>query len=170
MQRTLMTVRYTNSFTEVLMFHINTYMRWPLIWAVLAMLAALDIYDTWDILSEESSEAVDPWEFAITAFASIILTLGMMLGLLALGIYGGKDAWSKVAHTVTLTDTDIIEETPYKRTDYRWHGIVRLARTKKHLSIWSSQSEGTVIPRRAFENEDTWNAFHEFCMKKTGRA
>jgi hypothetical protein len=163
-----MTIRYTNSFSEVLTFQIYTYTRSPFLIGVVAVILALDASNIWESLSEEASDSVSPLAIAITE--AIVSLLVMIFILAALAVFAARDKRSRAEHVITLTDSALIEETSFRRAEYPWHGLVRLKHIMGNLFLYTAPSEAVIIPRRAFASDAEWYAFQAFCVDRTGKA
>lgn len=167
-----MTIRYRNSFSEVLMFYIHTLVRSPLVWAIFAIITVVDAPEMWESISEKESDPVEPWVNvvigALMIAGSFVMTFTMMFVILIASI--GMDKKSRLERVVTLTDDALIEEMPLSRNEYKWLGLVGLRRSKSTLILYIGHSESAIIPRRAFENDEQWDAFHKFCEQKLQRA
>lgn len=169
-----MTIRYTNSFSEVLMFYLQMLIRSPFVWGLFTLLTAVDAPEMWEAIWEEESDSVEvePWVKvvvgALMILGSFVMMFATMFVILIVSV--GMDRRTRLERVVTLTDSALIEEMPFRRTEYQWHGMVRLRRTKSHLFLYNASTDAAILPRRAFENEQQWDAFNEFCTKKIGRA
>src|SRR5262249_11507836 len=72
--------------------------------------------------------------------------------------------------TMTLANDAFIGESQYGKSETRWTAVQKLARTRNHLFIYLGQELALVIPRRAFENTQQWDAFYNFCAERTKQA
>jgi hypothetical protein len=61
-------------------------------------------------------------------------------------------------HTITLADASFTEETAYNKTDHKWSGVQKLARTRRHIFIYVAQHAAHVVPRRAFRDDAEWES------------
>ena len=69
-------------------------------------------------------------------------------------------------HTITLADGSFVEETAYNKTDQKWSGVQKLARTRRHVFIYVAQYAAHVVPRRAFRDDTEWDLFYGFCRQR----
>ncbi len=71
--------------------------------------------------------------------------------------------------TVTLAEECFTGESMYGRTEYKWPIVQKLARTRRHIFIYTAADRALIIPRRAFENRAAWDQFYDFCLRKIGK-
>jgi hypothetical protein len=72
--------------------------------------------------------------------------------------------------TVTLGEEGFVAESVYGRSEYKWPIIQKLARTRGHVFLYFSKASALVIPRCAFEGVAQWDAFYDYCRRKTQAA
>jgi hypothetical protein len=169
-----MTIRYTNTFSEVLGFHFSAVMRSRVVWGAVAVTIGLDAQEIWSSLSEEESEPVEPWVSVVAGTAGLAAMFAVIFVSLALFaiVVAWRDKRSLAEHAITLTDRSLITETPFSRTEWWWRGVVRLKRVGSNLFLYAAPSEveALIIPRRAFAGDAEWDAFQSFCAERIGRA
>lgn len=174
MKSIVMTIRYKNSFSEVLMFYLHMFIRSPFVWGLFTLLTAVDAPEMWEAIWEEESDSVEvePWVKVVVGALMIVGSFLMMFAMMFIILIAsvGMDRRSRLERVVTLTDSALIEEIPFRRTEYQWQGMVRLRQTKSHLFIYNASTDAAIIPRRAFESDAQWEGFHEFCTEKIKRA
>jgi YcxB-like protein len=64
-----------------------------------------------------------------------------------------RDAPAHRQHTITLTETAVVEESPVNRTESSWAGVVKVARNRRLIFIYIASNLAHVIPKRAFASE-----------------
>jgi hypothetical protein len=67
-------------------------------------------------------------------------------------------------HVVTITESSVMEETPNSRIETNWAGIQKIRSNKKYLFLYIAAHLAHVIPRRAFENDASWQATFDCCI------
>jgi hypothetical protein len=92
---------------------------------------------------------------------------GLMAISVVLSMISSKNKTVLTDHTLVLADEGFVEETPYNRTEGKWRGVQKLARTRRHIFIYIAPYMAHVVPRRAFQDDAEWNAFYEFCKQRT---
>jgi len=104
--------------------------------------------------------------FLITEMLALVLIAIIFALLMVVGMVSGRNKTLLTDHALTFEDDTFIVETKYKRTEHRWFGVQKLARTRRHLFIYVSQHSAHVIPRRAFKDRSEWDSFCEYCRSK----
>lgn len=69
-------------------------------------------------------------------------------------------------HTITLTETELIEKTDVNETHHSWEGMDRIEENDDYLFIFIGNKETHIIPKRAFESTYEYRDFYEFVKNK----
>jgi len=153
-----MTVRYRMSFADLLWLQSYTYCRSPVVVAINLLLALFVVYRVYTSLPPRT---LVHWVATLVVSAVILVVwLVLMSILIAVAMVSKANRTLLTEHIVTLTDTGLIEETQFHRTEQKWAGITRLARTRRHIFAYVSQYAAHVIPRRAFSDAGAWDQFY----------
>ena len=128
-----------------------------------AVISALIVQE----LPQHASPVAKTITFLIMEVVSFLLFAGIMAVVVVLSMVSGHNKTVLTEHTIILTDDSLVEETAYCKTEQKWLGVQKLARTKGYLFIYIMQHGAHVIPRRAFRDDTEWNAFYEFCRQKS---
>ena len=64
-------------------------------------------------------------------------------------------------HTVTLSETSLVEKTPITNSEFQWSGIHSVVDARKHFFIFIAANMACVIPKRAFPDPETTHAFFQ---------
>jgi hypothetical protein len=64
-------------------------------------------------------------------------------------------------HTVTLSETSLVEKTPITNSEFQWSGIHSVVDAGKHFFIFIAANMACVIPKRAFPDSETARAFFQ---------
>ena len=51
-------------------------------------------------------------------------------------------------------------------TNYQWSAIKRFGKTRRYMYLYIKRNMAVVIPRRAFEDETSWNTACDFAFAK----
>lgn len=165
-----MTVRFTITFGDYLAFSLYHYLHSPLILGIYGICFALTTYVNVGVVSEVNTMAGKIITFVILE-AAIVGFLALILGIaMVLGIISRRNKTILTEHTITVADDILVEETAFNKTEQKWAGVQKIARTKRHLFIYIAQHLAHVIPLRAFADKAESDAFYEFCRKKSARA
>ena len=156
----IMTVRYRNTFGDILWYSAFTYSRAPVVLSFLAGFAVLAFF-----IAFRAAPHSDPLFTRVLAsgVGAIIFTLGIIVSMAVvtvLSLVSRSNRTILTDHTITICDDGLIEETAFNRTEQKWNGITQIGRTRRHVFAYVSQYAAHVIPRRAFESREDWDAFH----------
>jgi hypothetical protein len=157
---TVMTVRYRMSFADLLWLQSYTYRRSPVVLAVNLLFALFVIYRVYTSVPQPKSPLIHWAATLVVSAVFLVVWLVVMSLCVAVAMVSRANRTLLTEHVVTLTDTGLIEETNLHRTEQKWAGITRLARTRRHIFAYVSQYAAHVIPRRAFSDPGAWDQFY----------
>lgn len=64
-------------------------------------------------------------------------------------------------HTIAISQSGLSEATAFNRTEYQWPGIVKISQNRHYFFVYTSQHGSHVIPRRAFADAASAQAFFD---------
>lgn len=96
--------------------------------------------------------------FIIVAFWTVIVLLTMI---------SRRNKPLYCERTLTAGDEVFVTESQYGRSETRWSLVQKLARTRSHIIMYTSQENAVVVPRSAFDSSTQWDAFYEICRQRT---
>jgi hypothetical protein len=153
-------IRYENSFTDLLWFAAHRNRHSPVVLTVYALLAGYAFYVGY--ISNPRARSLAHLVAAVGVSVAIVGLLVIVSAILiALAMASRENRTVLTEHTITLTDTGLLEETRFNRTEQKWAGVTRLARTRRHIFVYVSRDAAHVIPRRAFADAVACDAFYE---------
>jgi hypothetical protein len=121
-------------------------------------------------LPADTSVFVRVFTFAFVESMLALVLLAAMAGIILLTMLSRKNKTLHCDKTITLGEEAFIGESQYGRSETRWAMVQKLARTRTLILIYLAQESAVLIPRRAFESTEQWDAFYEYCRRKTKRA
>jgi YcxB-like protein len=68
-------------------------------------------------------------------------------------------------HEITLSEENIIEETPFNRGENSWSGINKVVQNRSYIFIYVSQHGSHVIPKRAFRSVSQTTEFFNYAYE-----
>jgi len=163
-----MTIRYTNSFRDVMGFCFYHYPRSPLVmvtYGIGFLLVSLTIFQA---LPNDASGAAKVTTFLVMELIAFALLAGILAATIVLSMVSRRNKTLLTEHVLTLSEDSFTEETAYNKTEQKWSGVQKLARTRQHIFIYVSQYGAHVVPRRAFRGATEWDSFYDFCRQRTG--
>lgn len=162
-----MTIRYRNTFGDILALSFYTYLRSPvvvgsfvLMLGILSVIIVGAIPERFTVVEKVVMFVV--WEGIALLFFSALTALSVVLSLIS-----RKNKTVLTEHTLILAEEYFVEETNFNRTEHKWHGVQKLVRTRRHIFIFLAQYLAHAVPRRAFANDAEWNAFYQFCEERS---
>ena len=166
-----MTITYRNTFRDHLAYHVYHLLHSPLVLlATAVMLAMITFTSVPPALSGTESVAVRVIGFVFLELLLVIAIAGFWLVIILLTMISRRNKALAAERTVTLGEDGFMLESVYGKSEYKWPVIQKLARTKGHAFLYFSQHGALVIPRRAFEGVAQWDAFYDYCRRKTQAA
>jgi hypothetical protein len=156
-----MTITYANTRRDLLAFQLHHFRRSPIVWLPVALLGLMFFLMAPD-------DALATRIVAAMIFLALVLPilLAFYAAALTLNLLLRKDR-NSAPETVTLSDAGLQIKTATSFQDHQWTGIKKVCRTRRHLFIYLTPSIACIVPRRAFASADEWEAFSEFCRRKT---
>ena len=161
-----MTIRYQNTFRDIVAFCFYHYPRSPLIlgfygfgFAILSAVVFQSVPKDIPIAARIIAFLV--MEIIVFGFLAVIFILSTVLGMIS-----RRNKTFLTDHSITLAENGFTSETPYSRSELKWSIVQKLARSKNYIFIYVAQHSAHVVPRRAFRDAAEWDSFYEFCRKK----
>lgn len=161
-----MTIRYTNTFRDIMAFCFYHYPRSPLVIGVYGIGFILVTLVIVQALPSDVSPVAKVITFFIMELIAFILIAGFFALTVVLSMVSRRNKTLLTEHTITLADGSFVEETAYNKTDHKWSGVQKLARTRRHMFIYVAQYAAHVVPRRAFRDDTEWDSFYDFCRQR----
>ena len=165
-----MTIRYTNTFRDIMAFCFYHYPRSPLVIGVYGIGFILVTPLIVQALPSNESPIVKGITFLIMEIIAFVVIAGFFAVTVVLSMVSRRNKTLLTEHTITIADGSFAEETAYNKTDHKWAGVQKLARTRRYLFIYVAQHAGHVVPRRAFRDNTEWDSFYEFCRQRVDAA
>ena len=160
-----MTITFTNTRRDLLAFQVYHLGRSPLLLLVngacLTFMACLFFHGAGGV---PLAPRIVATVFFLLLFLPILLAV--QVALLALSVVL-RQVGNLIEETVTLSDAGVQVKTATSCQDHQWAGIKKVCRTRRHLFIYLTPSIACVVPRRAFASAEEWEAFNDFCRRKT---
>jgi hypothetical protein len=153
-----MTIRYTNTFQDILRFQFYSLKLFPN--NLLFILAPLFI--TFLEFGRLSGEGLGGIALALTlavlfvvAFALIMIITLLFIWLFSLFQLRGKKARSVIcAHELIFQEEELVEKTAFNTNYHKWTGILNYQLTKTHIRIFIQKLQAHIIPRRELTPEE----------------
>ena len=157
-----MKVNYKNTFGDLVAFLWHSQTRSPVQMGIILLISG---FISW----QGSQSSIGKHHMAIIAVAWLMVTTFIFVVLLIpaflisiLGIISKKNKPFFADKFIELTENNIITESRYGRSELAWGIVQKLKRTRHVILIYTGQSVAIVIPKRAFTNEQDWDAFYSF--------
>ena len=161
-----MTVRYQNTFRDVMAFCFYHYLRSPVVLGFYGVgFALVSLPLLLEIPKDQGTAARIAMFLTMEAFVFAILAPVFALSIV-LSMISRRNKTLLTEHIITLGQDAIMTETPYVKSEQKWAIVQKLARTRRYIFIYVAQYSAHVIPRRAFRDDPEWDAFYEFCKQR----
>lgn len=162
-----MTVRYRNTFGDIMAFCFYHYSRSPLVIGTIVAGMGVLSFVFIQAIPAEFMTIEKVITFLVLEALAFLLFAGLIAISIVLSMISSKNRTVLTDHTLTLNETNFVEETVYNRTEQKWNSVQKLAKTRRHILIYIAQYLAHVVPRRAFQDDAEWNAFYQFCIERT---
>ena len=161
-----MTIRYKNMFRDLMGFCFYHYPRSPIVIGTYGLGFVLLSSGILQALPTDITPVAKVVTFLAMEFLAFLFIAGSFVVIVVLSMVSRRNKTLLTEHTITLGEGSFVEETAYNKTDHKWAGVQKLARTRRHIFIYVSQYAAHVVPRRAFQNDTEWDSFYEFCKQR----
>jgi len=160
------TISYKNTFGDILRFWLYHQTRSPVTIGLLTVIVFMTSYFTITSIPRDEDLIVQLITFVVAEGFVLGLFFGLIGAVTVLSMISGKNKTLLTEHTITLQEDSFTVETTYSKTVSKWPSAQKLGRNKSYIFIYVSQHAAHVVPRRAFHDEDQWNAFYDFCKAR----
>ncbi len=143
------------------------YPRSPLVISIYGIGFVLISIPIIEALPSDASLVAKVINFLALEFIAFAVIAGFFAITVVLSMVSRRNKTLLTEHAITLADGSFVEETAYNKTDCKWSGVQKLARTRSHIFIYIAQHMAHVIPRRVFRDNHEWDSFYEFCRQRT---
>ena len=161
-----MTIRYTNTFRDIMAFCFYHYPRSPLVLGIYGVGFILVTLVIVQAIPGDVSPIAKVITFVIMELIAFVLIAGFFALTVILSMVSRRNKTLLTEHTITIADASFAEETAYNKTDHKWSSVQKLARTRWHILIYVAQHAAYVVPRRAFRDDIEWDSFYDFCRRR----
>lgn len=162
-----MTIRYKNTFRDTVVFYFYHITHSWLFFGSYGLFFALMSFANYRALPSEGDATHKVIVFVmLEVFALLILGSVFLLTSLC-ALMSTKSKAMLTEHSITLEEGGFTEETIYNKKEHKWAIVQKLPRTNHYLYIYIAPHMAHVVPRRAFPDETEWNAFYEYCRRKS---
>lgn len=104
--------------------------------------------------------------FGLVALGLTLIAATFALLTLLAYYLPGKGEAVLVERTILLTDTLLLEETPFRRQAFGWSELVEVAQNGAYIFVYLSNHNAHIIPKRAFVSRFEAAAFFDFARAK----
>ena len=162
-----MNIVYENKFKDQLHFIVYHSTRQP---------SLLIMFAIFVIASSIMSDQMIPWvitgikrvlSLVIVEGIFLVISLILVFGIQILGNVSKMNKGFLTTHNITISDNGFVEETAFNRTETKWEGIMKIAKSRRYIFVYLSQHGAHVIPRRAFANDSEWELLYQKLMTYT---
>jgi hypothetical protein len=70
------------------------------------------------------------------------------------------------SHSLIADEKELIEKSKNGETHLNWDGVEKIVSAENHLFIYVSSISANVIPKRAFENQNTMDEFYRYVNER----
>ena len=164
-----MRISYTNTFTDLLAFHLHHLSRSR---GLIALNLGCVAFLAYGFFRQTVPDAAHSWGLttrvvATAVFAGVfwVILIALQFAIVALHLaWRGRGTKAPLC-TLILDDDGFVEETTTARLQYKWAAVRKLDGTRRHLFLYVAQGAAVLVPRRAVRDQAEWNALREMCQR-----
>ena len=150
-------VRYRNTRGDVVLYQINRVFGSAINRVMFAVVAVIFL------VQEARDLAYDPRVGLLHLAVRFALLVGGVVVLTAFAVAVGtnprKNRSVLTEHVITLTDSGVLEETEFNRSETYWRAVAGVERTSSYVHLFPTQLSAYVIPAAAFGSEQALATF-----------
>lgn len=150
-------VRYRNTRGDMVLFQINRIFRSAINRIVFAIMGGIILLQHAEGFAYAPGQAAMRMlvQFGIIVVAVVVVTAFAVFA----GISGPKNRAVLTEHVITLTDSGVVEQTEFNRSETYWRAIAGVERTSSYVHLFTTQLSAYIIPAAAFGSEDSLATF-----------
>lgn len=156
-----MKTTYRNTFPDMLALMWSHYIRLFMMQAIALAFLGITSLSTWKAIPPECSMLLKITLLVLTEAVLFVIYMLIVCGLTVLSALSRMNKTFLTEHTITIDESGLVEENGFSRGEYRWDGILKFVKTRRHLFVYVAQHSAHAIPRRAFASESEWQQFVE---------
>ena len=157
-----MEIVYKNTFKDIFIFMFYYLSKSPISLIISPIIALL--FFPWSSFTQINIGMIIVLILWILLFYTLYLFFSLLLMLVS-SVFK-KDKSFLTNHKITLNDDNLIEETKYGTSIYKWEAIHRMKENKNYLFIYVSPSSAHIIPKKTFSSSDNYKLFFNFIKNK----
>jgi hypothetical protein len=134
-----MTIRYQNTFRDILAFCFYHYPRSPAVFVSYGIGYAMFSFVIFQALPKDASITAQVLVFLMmeaVAFGILVAVFGFFT---VIGMISSRNKTLLTERTITLGEDGFISETPLSRSENKWSIVQKLARTRSYIYIYVAQ-------------------------------
>lgn len=153
-----MRIEFTNTFSDILRFTASHQLRNIPFHGLIFLIGALIFFAEYNrkIDGVNQSSFFEAFGVALAWYVGIWV---FQLLFNVIYLYSRKNKSVLTTHIVELQDDAIYEETPYNRSYFYWHGIVKVVNITGFIAVYVTPHMAIIIPNRAFDNKNQKEQF-----------
>jgi hypothetical protein len=119
--------------------------------------------------SLRTSYSASAFRFLVGELVILAFFGAVFAALFVVSRISGRKRTILTEHRFAIAPESLVDETAFAKRDFKWPDVQKLARTRRYIFIYVAQPAAFVIPKRAFQDDDEWNAFYQFCRERTSK-
>lgn len=157
-----MKVEFKTTFPDVMMF---IWLHLTRSWVFLVLIGGMSVFLTWNACREtvmQHGRIIGV--IAIFLAASVVFAGIFLVGLTAsiLTALSRRNKTFMTDNTIELLEDKFLTENRYGKGENKWDIVQKIIKTRRYIVLYVTQSTGIVVPRRAFQKAEEWEAFCNF--------
>lgn len=161
-----MTIRYQNTFRDILAFCFYHYPRSPVVVISYGITFAMFSFVIFQSLPKDVSVIAKVIVFLMMEVIAFAILVAVFAFFTVIGMISSRNKTLLTARTVTLDEDGFVSETPDSRSEMKWSIVQKLARTRSYIYIYVAQHSAHVVTRHAFQDAREWDSFYKFCQHR----
>ncbi|MGH7939514.1 MAG: YcxB family protein [Limisphaerales bacterium] len=162
-----MTITYRNGFRDWLAFQAYCVPRNPV---TILTSVGFFLFATFEVVLPRAHQLPAGVPLAACVFGFIVVELALIAFIMAflafitiLPMIFPRNKLLYCERKLIIDADAFYTESEYSRSETRWSVVRKLVRTRCYIFMLLRQHHAVVVPRRAFEEGEQWDAFYEKC-------
>lgn len=165
-----MRVIFRLSRRDLIIISIRGILHQPILLGIFGFVLIVTSFTNWTAIDKERTLLVRIITFTVLELVPIGFLILFLAVLMLLMSRSKGNNRLLTEQTLIVDEKGLIIESELSKSEIKWSAVQRLRRSGPYLFLYFSQQAATVIPRRAFDSEQSWDQFYKYCRSRVDLA
>ncbi len=154
-------ISYTNTIGDIIWFNLHFLLRHKFTWAFFLFTYVTSFLPALRKNFDDALQftVIGTIMFPFSIFFMAIILIIVVVAWISLTRTKSKDKVVLTEHRLTFSQEEMIEETEFNKSVFKWNGVLKMEKTRGYIYIFISSVMAHLIPRRSFESDREYSDF-----------